>query len=107
MPSEQSTELLESLKVAAAALREAKIPFALAGGLAAWAHGGPPTEHDIDLMIREADAEPALAALRDAGLRVEVPPEGWLVKAWIGDLLIDLIYGPKGIVVDDDFLDRC
>jgi hypothetical protein len=107
MPALQSPELLDALKVVASVLREAKIPFALAGGLAAWAHGGPPTEHDIDLMIREADAEPALAALRDAGLRVEVPPEGWLVKAWIGDLLIDLIYGPKGIVVDDDFLDRC
>ena len=33
-------------------------------------------------MIREADAEAALALLRDEGLRVEVPPEGWLVKAW-------------------------
>jgi predicted nucleotidyltransferase len=107
MPALQSPELLDALKVVAAVLREAKVPFALAGGLAAWAHGGPPTEHDIDLMIREADAEPALAALRDAGLRVDIPPEGWLVKAWIDDVLIDLIYGPKGIVVDDEFLDRC
>jgi hypothetical protein len=108
MPSEQSSEILDSLKVAAAALRDAKVPFALAGGLAAWAHGGPPTEHDIDLMIRPVDAELALATLREAGLRVEAPPpEGWLVKAWHGDILIDLIFGPKGIVVDDDFLDRC
>jgi hypothetical protein len=107
MPSEQSAELLDSLKVAAAALREAKVRFALAGGLAAWAHGGPPTEHDIDLMIREQDAELALTTLRDAGLPVEAPPEGWLVKAWHGDVLIDMIFAPKGIVVDDDFLDRC
>lgn len=107
MPSEQSLELLDSLKVVAAALRDAKIPFALAGGLAAWAHGGPPTEHDIDVMIREVDAEPALATLRDVGLRVAAPPEGWLVKAWHGDVLIDLIFDPKGIDVDDDFLDRC
>jgi hypothetical protein len=107
MPAVQSPELLDALKIVAAALREAKIPFALAGGLAAWAHGGPATEHDIDLMIREADAEPAMAALRDAGLRVEVPPEGWLVKAWIDDVLVDLIHGPKGMSVDDEFLDRC
>jgi len=107
MPSEQSTELLDSLKVAAAALREAKIPFALAGGLAAWAHGGPPTEHDIDLMIREQDADAGLAALRDAGLAVDAPPEGWLVKAWHGDVLIDLIFAPKGVRIDDAFLDRC
>jgi hypothetical protein len=107
MPSEQSSEILESLKVAGAALRDAKMPFALAGGLAAWAHGGPPTEHDIDLMIRPADAELALATLRDAGLRVDSPPEGWLVKAWHGEVLVDLIFDPKGIVVDADFLDRC
>jgi hypothetical protein len=107
MPSEQSLELLDSLKVVAAALRDGKVPFALAGGLAAWAHGGPPTEHDIDLMIREPDAELALAMLHDAGLRVDAPPEGWLVKAWHGDVLVDLIFAPKGIVVDDDFLDRC
>ena len=96
MPAVQSRELLDALKVTAAALREAKIPFALAGGLAAWAHGGPATEHDIDLMIREADAEAALALLRDEGLRVEVPPEGWLVKAWVDDVLVDLIYAPEG-----------
>jgi hypothetical protein len=75
--------------------------------LAAWAHGGPPTEHDIDLMIRPADAELALATLRGAGLRVDSPPEGWLMKAWHGEVLIDLIFDPKGIVVDDEFLDRC
>jgi hypothetical protein len=107
MPTVQAPELLDALKVVAAALREAKIPFALAGGLAAWAHGGPATEHDIDLMIREVDAEAALALLRDEGLRVDVPPEGWLVKAWVGDVLVDLIYGPTGMVVDDEFLDRC
>src|SRR4051794_36171398 len=58
-------------------------------------------------MIREADAEVALAALRDAGLRVESPPEGWLIKAWLGDVLIDLIFAPKGIVVDEEFLESC
>jgi hypothetical protein len=107
MPSSQSTDLLDALKVVAATLRDAKIPFALAGGLAAWAHGGPPTEHDIDLMIRESDSDAALAVLRDAGLRIEHPPEGWLVKAWLDDVLIDLIHGPRGIIVDDAFFDRC
>lgn len=107
MPAAQSTDLLDALKIVAAVLRDEKVTFALGGGLAAWAHGGPPTEHDIDLMIREADAEAALAALRDAGLRVESPPEGWLVKAWLGDVLIDLIFSPKGIVIDDEYLERC
>jgi hypothetical protein len=96
-----------SLKVVAAALREAGVPFALAGGLAAWARGGPPTEKDIDLLIRAEDSERAQQALSDAGLRTEVPPEGWLVKAYDGDLLIDLIFHPCGIEVDDELLARC
>jgi hypothetical protein len=107
MPTGQSEVLLHSLKRAAAALREADVRFALGGGLAAWARGGPPTEHDIDLLIKEADATTALGSLSRAGMRTEVPPEGWLVKAWDGEVLIDLIHHPTGLVVDDELLDRC
>lgn len=107
MPACQSEVLLESLKRAGACLRGAGIRFALAGGLAAWARGGPPTEHDIDLFIKESDAPAALAALESSGMRTHVPPEGWLVKAFDGDILIDLIYYPTGLVVDDELLDRC
>ena len=107
MPSEQSKEILDSLKLSAAALRDAQIEFALAGDLAAWARGGPATEHDIDFLIRREHASPALAALRAAGMRTDCPPEGWLVKAWHGKVLIDLIYAPRGILVDTGFFARC
>ena len=30
-----------------------------------------------------------------------------MVKAWHGEILVDLIFAPKGVVVDDAFLDRC
>jgi hypothetical protein len=107
VPTPQSDEIIDALKYSAAALRDAGIPFALAGGLAAWARGGPPTEHDIDFMIRPADAAGALEALAAAGMRTERPPEGWLVKAWYKDILIDLIYGPLGITVDEEFFAAC
>src|SRR5690606_28535775 len=67
MPAIQDERLLTTLKAVAAQLRGADVPFALAGGLAAWARGGPPTEKDIDLLIREADGERALEALAAAG----------------------------------------
>jgi hypothetical protein len=101
MPSLQSDEMLETLKRVASALRDADVEFLVGGGIAAWARGGPPTEHDIDFVIREADVDRALDSCAAAGMRTDRPPEGWLVKAWDGDVLIDLIFRPTGLVADD------
>ena len=95
-----------ALKRSAAALRDADIPFLLGGSLASWARGGPETHHDLDLMIKPEDAERALQALVDAGMRPEDPPEEWLVKAWDGDVLVDLIFGPKGLTITDEVIAR-
>ena len=99
-------EIEHALKRAAAALREADVPFLLGGSLASWARGGPETRHDLDLMIKPEDVERALEALTEAGMRPERPPEDWLVKAWDGDTLVDLIYCPKGLPMDDDVIAR-
>ena len=99
-------DLLGSLKKAAAALRDADVPFAVGGGFACWARGGPEDTHDVDLLLRPQDVERALEAVAAAGLRTERPPEGWLVKGWDGDNLVDLIYAPAGGEVDDALLAR-
>jgi predicted nucleotidyltransferase len=99
-------ELLQTMRQAAAALRDAGVPFALGGGIAVWARGGPESEHDLDLFVKPEDAERALEALAEAGLRAEKPPEGWLYKAWCGDVMVDLIFEPNGITVDDAFFQR-
>jgi putative nucleotidyltransferase-like protein len=96
----------ESLKKAVAALREAGVPFLLGGGLAVWARGGPETHHDLDIVIKPEDADRALQVLADAGMRVEKPPEEWLHKAWDGDVLIDLIFAPRGLDVTDEVIER-
>lgn len=95
-----------ALKRSAAALREANIPFLLGGSLASWARGGPETRHDLDLMIREEDVEAALEALERVGMRRDDPPEEWLVKAWDGDVLVDLIFHPKGMPITDEVIER-
>jgi hypothetical protein len=105
-PAENFPELIESMKRAAAALRDADVPYMLGGGLAAWARGGPPTEHDVDFLVRPEDAERALEALVAAGMKHERPTEEWLLKAWDGDTLIDLIFSPMGGSVDDGFFER-
>jgi hypothetical protein len=99
-------DLLETLKKAAAALREANVPFLLGGGLAAWARGGPESNHDLDLMVKPDDAERAVSALEKAGFRIEDPPEEWLYKAWDGDALVDVIFEPSGGPVDDAMFER-
>jgi hypothetical protein len=95
-----------SLKKTVAALREAHVPFLLGGSLAVWARGGPETEHDLDFIIKAEDADRALAVLEDAGMRPEKPPEEWLHKAWDGDVLIDLIFAPRGLEVTDEVIER-
>ncbi len=96
--------MLAALKASAAALRDTDIPFAVSGGFAAWARGGPASDHDVDLVIRAEDADVALTTLQAAGMRTERPPEGWLVKAWHDDVLVDLIHSPSGYEVDDGLL---
>ena len=99
-------DLLETLKRTAAVLREADVPFLLGGGLAVWARGGPETEHDLDLMVKPEDGDRALQAFQKAGLRTAKPPEAWLYKAWDGDTLVDIIFEPSGLEIDDAAFER-
>jgi hypothetical protein len=95
-----------TLKRTVAALREAEIPFLLGGSLASWARGGPETRRDLDVIVKRADADRALQAVCAVGMRPERPPEEWLLKAWDGEVLVDLIFGPRGLEVDDEVLAR-
>jgi hypothetical protein len=99
-------DIAETLKKAVAALRDDEIPYLLGGSLAFWAHGGPETRRDLDFMVKSEDAERALEALVAEGMRPERPPEGWLYKAWDGDVLVDLIFHPKGMEIDDAVIER-
>jgi hypothetical protein len=106
MPEAPFEAICATFKRAAAALRDGEVRFMLGGGLAAWARGGPTTQNDLDLIVAAADAERALAVLEQAGMRTERPPEEWLLKAYDGDVLIDVIFAPKGLPMTDDVIAR-
>jgi Uncharacterised nucleotidyltransferase len=107
MPSEPAFPDIEaSLKKAVAALREADVPFLLAGSLAVWARGGPETRHDLDFVVKEEDVERAVEVLAETGMKPEKPPEEWLWKAWDGEVLIDVIFRPRGLEVTDEVIAR-
>jgi nucleotidyltransferase DUF2204 len=95
-----------TLKRSAAALKGAEIPFLLGGSLACWARGGPESTNDLDLFVKPADATTAQQVLVDAGMRADNPPEDWLLKVWDGDVLVDLIFKPLTVTIDDDLMAR-
>ena len=101
---EDDQPLIGTLKRAADQLKRSEVPFCLAGGFAVYARGGESVDHDIDFLIKQDDAERALSALKEIGFRTEVPPEGWLVKAFDEDRLIDMIYSPVQRPVTDETL---
>ncbi len=98
--------MLATLKRTAAALRDAGVPFAVAGGMACWARGAPVRDTDVDLVLTREDLARAVAVLEEAGLKAENPPEEWLAKAQDGDVTVDLIVQPSGIEVTRDLLAR-
>jgi Uncharacterised nucleotidyltransferase len=99
--------MVASLPKAAGALRDADVPFVLGGSLAAWARGGPSSDHDVDFLVKPEDAERAIKVLEEEeGMRIERPPEGWLLKAWDGEVLIDLIFDPATGPVTNEVIER-
>src|SRR3954466_6959123 len=94
------------MKKVAVELKRADIPLALAGGYAAFARGGPESDHDVDFYLPPDDPPNAEKALDNAGLRVEYPPEDWLVKVYDGEAMVDLIHSPTDLKVTTELLDR-
>jgi hypothetical protein len=90
-------ELLPTLKKTAAALERDRVPYLLGGSLACWARGGPAVA---------GDAERALAALVGVGMREDRPPEQWLLKAWDGAHMVDLIFEAAGLPITDEVFAR-
>jgi hypothetical protein len=105
-PPAETEQIAATLKRAAAALHAAEIPFALAGSVACWARGGPAPSNDLDFAISEQDAEPALQALESVGMRGDRPPEGWLLKAYDGDVMVDLIWDFEGLGETEEVIGR-
>lgn len=105
--AETMASFVVTLKRVAAILRDEEIPFALGGGLAAWARGGPETDHDVDFFVKPEDALRAQEALVEhGGMQPERPPEDWLLKVWDGDVVVDLVFRPSGGPFTDAWLER-
>ena len=100
-------DLLETVKKAAVELKRADLRFALCGGWAAYARGGPRSEHDADFALLEQDVPRAVDALTAAGFSEETDaPEDWLAKLYDRGNLVDLIFRLSGEPVSEQILGR-
>ncbi|MFC8920946.1 nucleotidyltransferase family protein [Streptomyces sp. NPDC047821] len=106
-PPDRTQAILEATKQVAALLKGKGHPFALAGSVAAYAHGVPQSlQHDTDFAILREDAAAITEDLEAAGITVRVPPEDWLIKARSHGEEIDLIFELARHPVTRDLLDR-
>lgn len=104
MTDEGRRGLREALKLVAVALKEGDTPFALAGGYALWARGGPEPDHDVDFLIAEDDAARVADLLAERGLEVVQPPEDWLFKVYVEGAMVDLLFRTSGEPVTREHL---
>ena len=89
------------------ALEREGIEYALMGGLASATVGRPRRTRDVDIFVTPERALPALEALGRVGFRTERTDESWLYKAFLGDVMVDLIFRSKGgLVLDQRMLER-
>ncbi|MFD3543226.1 nucleotidyltransferase family protein [Streptomyces sp. NPDC058662] len=93
LPRDHTQAILETTKRVAALLKASGRPFALAGSVAAFAHGLPARfQHDTDFCVRPEDADAVVEALEAGGIEMRRAPEDWLVKGRAGGEEIDLIF---------------
>ncbi len=101
-PSPEQERQRAALKRVAAGLRGLDLPYALAGGYAAWVRGAPEPDHDVDFLVAEDDIEAVVDGLTAAGLEVVEPPEGWLRKVLTDGVVVDLLHRTNGVPVTRD-----
>ena len=103
-------QLIDTMKRACAALDDAGVPAMLGGGLATWARGGPPTDHDVDFYLREerrsarargarGDRDDHLDAAR--GMAAQGAR-----RSHDESVLVDLIFRPAGGPIGDEHFQR-
>ena len=91
------------------ALNEAGVPYLIAGAMAKHAYTGIwRNTKDLDIFLKPADLEPALAALAGAGFDNAIEFRHWLAKARQEPYFIDVIFGTGHgqLQIDDSWFDN-
>src|SRR5215813_2220751 len=91
------------------ALREDRIPFAIAGAFALQKHTGIwRATKDLDIFLEAKSVPSALKRLEQMGFETRIEDPVWLAKAIRGEYFVDLItaMGSAVLVVDNSWIER-
>jgi hypothetical protein len=108
-PPEFLPEALECYRGVLESLREAQIPYAVAGTFALHRHTGIwRSIRDLDVVLEPSFVPDALQCLQQAGFDTYIEDPVWLAKAARGKHFVDLIsgLGNAALVVDATWIDR-
>ncbi|WP_399225699.1 hypothetical protein [Streptomyces sp. TRM49041] len=107
LPPDRTQAILEATKQVAGLLKAGGHRFALAGSVAAYAHGVPASlQHDTDFAVLRQDEEAVRHELERGGIQVRSAPEDWLIKATCRGEEIDLIFELARHPVTEELLAR-
>lgn len=82
-------------------------PFLLFGGLASSFYGRERTTHDIDLLVKGADADVFRESFESRSFETQRTYPDWLYKAMKEKVLVDVIFRSAGnIFLDDEMIER-
>ena len=105
LPADQKVVYYKAMST----LNQAKVPYLVAGAMAVYYYTGSwRNTKDFDIFVVPEDRAAALRALADAGYRTEVVVDAWLAKAFMGDMMVDVISGSGNYLapVTRQWLDR-
>jgi predicted nucleotidyltransferase len=104
-PSDEDIE--RTLADVVRAIEDKGIPYLLMGGAGTVTFGRCRATDDIDIFVREDDADRVLDVLDAAGFETTKTELTWLHKAFRRGVLVDVIYrSAGGVLLDDDMLRR-
>jgi hypothetical protein len=108
-PPEFLPEALDCYRGVLESLRQAEIPYAIAGAFALHQHTGIwRVTKDLDVVVEAKLAGPALSRLHAMGFETYIKDPVWLAKAVRGEYFVDLItaLGNAVLMVDASWIER-